>query len=129
MHRRTGKANYPSPWPGQPGTAPAARRRPGAPRQLAARLHEAGDELLGARRWYYAKILRKRATFIGLDVVPYFYALSENYGEPEHDYLLQYEEGRMTWERQATSPPTIFPPCFGPGACDRGSSVQSPLLA
>lgn len=56
------------------------------------------DELLGARRWYYAKVLRKRATFIALDTVPYFYALSENYGEPEHDYLLQYQEGRLTWE-------------------------------
>jgi hypothetical protein len=56
------------------------------------------DQLLGARRWYYAKVLRKRATFISLTVVPYFYALTENYGSPEEDYLLQYEEGRMTWE-------------------------------
>jgi hypothetical protein len=56
------------------------------------------DELLGARRWYYAKVLRKKATFIALDVAPLFYALSENYGEPEEDYLLQYQEGRMTFE-------------------------------
>ena len=27
---------------------------------------------------------------------PYFYALSENYGSPDEDYLLAYEEGRMT---------------------------------
>jgi hypothetical protein len=59
------------------------------------------DELLGARRWYYAKVLRRKATFIALDVVPYFYALSENYGEPEQDYLLQYREGRMTFEAKA----------------------------
>jgi hypothetical protein len=59
------------------------------------------DEMLGARRWYYAKVLRKRATFISLGVVPYFYALSENYGSPEEDYLLQYQEGRMTWEAKA----------------------------
>jgi hypothetical protein len=59
------------------------------------------DELLGARRWYYAKVLRKKATFIALDVVPYFYALSENYGEPEQDYLLQYQEGRLTFEAKA----------------------------
>ena len=59
------------------------------------------DELLGARRWYYAKVLRKKATFIALDVAPYFYALSENYGEPEQDYLLQYQEGRMTFEAKA----------------------------
>ena len=56
------------------------------------------DELLGARRWYYGKILRKRATFIALDVVPYFYALSENYGAPAEDYLAQYQEGRLTFE-------------------------------
>lgn len=56
------------------------------------------DELLGARAWYYAKVLRKKATFISLDVVPYFYALSENYGEPEQDYLVQYDEGRLTVE-------------------------------
>ena len=33
---------------------------------------------------------------ISLDVAPYFYALSENYGSPEEDYLLAYEEGRLT---------------------------------
>jgi hypothetical protein len=59
------------------------------------------DEMLGERRWYYAKVLRKKATFIALDVVPSFYALSENYGEPEQDYLLQYQEGRMTFEAKA----------------------------
>lgn len=56
------------------------------------------DALLGGRAWYYAKVLRKKATFISLDVVPYFYALSENYGEPERDHLVQYDEGRMTHE-------------------------------
>jgi hypothetical protein len=59
------------------------------------------DELLGARRWYYAKVLRKKATFIAPDVVPYFYALSENYGAPAEDYLRQYREGRLTWEAKA----------------------------
>jgi hypothetical protein len=33
---------------------------------------------------------------ISLDIVPYFYALSENYGSPEEDYLFAYEEGRLT---------------------------------
>jgi hypothetical protein len=59
------------------------------------------DEMLSARRWYYAKVLRRRATFISLEVVPNFYALSENYGSPAEDYLLQYQEGRMTWEAKA----------------------------
>ena len=54
------------------------------------------DNALGKRVWYYAKILRKKATMISLDVAPYFYALSENYGSPEEDYLLAYEEGRLS---------------------------------
>lgn len=54
------------------------------------------DNALGKRMWYYAKILRKKATMISLDVAPYFYALSENYGSPEEDYLLAYEEGRLS---------------------------------
>jgi hypothetical protein len=59
------------------------------------------DSLLGARRWYYAKVLRKRATLISLEVVPYFYALSENYGSPEDDYLILYQQGRLTREAKA----------------------------
>ncbi len=54
------------------------------------------DNALGKRIWYYAKILRGKATMISLEVAPYFYALSENYGSPEEDYLLAYEEGRLT---------------------------------
>lgn len=54
------------------------------------------DRALGKKTWYYAKILRKKATMISLDVAPYFYALSENYGSPEEDYLLAYDEGRLT---------------------------------
>jgi len=54
------------------------------------------DNALGKKTWYYAKILRKKATMISLETAPYFYALSENYGSPEEDYLLAYEEGRLT---------------------------------
>ena len=53
------------------------------------------DDALGKKVWYYAKILRKKATMISLDAAPYFYALSENYGSPEEDYLVAYEEGRL----------------------------------
>lgn len=59
------------------------------------------DSLLGKRKWYYAKVLRKKATIIALDVLPYFYALSENYGSPDEDYLLQHEQGRLTQEAKA----------------------------
>jgi hypothetical protein len=54
------------------------------------------DDSLGKKIWYYGKILRRRATFISLEIAPYFYALSENYGSPEEDYLLAYEEGHLT---------------------------------
>src|SRR5690242_16854829 len=40
------------------------------------------DSLLGQRKWYYAKVLRRKSTLISLDVAPYFYALSENFGSP-----------------------------------------------
>lgn len=56
------------------------------------------DQALDKRWWYYAKVLRGRATMIALDIAPSFYALSENYGEPEHDYLDQYRDGQLTHE-------------------------------
>ena len=54
------------------------------------------DSALPRRIWYYAKVLRRKATMISLEVLPYFYALSDNYGSPEEDHLLAYEEGRLT---------------------------------
>ncbi|HUG33896.1 MAG TPA: crosslink repair DNA glycosylase YcaQ family protein, partial [Anaerolineales bacterium] len=53
------------------------------------------DGALNKKIWYYGKILRKKATMISLEIAPYFYALSENYGAPEEDYLVAYEEGRL----------------------------------
>ncbi len=54
------------------------------------------DDALNKKIWYYAKILRGKATMISLEIAPYFYALSENYGAPEEDYLIAYHEGRLT---------------------------------
>jgi len=54
------------------------------------------DGALDKKIWYYAKILRGKATMISLKIAPYFYALSENYGAPEEDYLIAYHEGRLT---------------------------------
>lgn len=71
------------------------------------------DELLGKGEWYYAKILRKKATMISMNVAPFFYALSENYGSPEHDYLTQYEQGRMTQGEK-----TIYETLLNKGALD-----------
>ena len=59
------------------------------------------DSLLGKHVWYYGKILRKRATIISMELAPYFYALTDNYGSPEEDYLTIYEQGLMTQEAKA----------------------------
>jgi len=58
------------------------------------------DQLLSQHRWFYAKLLRRRATMVSLDVLPDFYALSENYGDPQ-DYLLEYQAGTLTAEAKA----------------------------
>lgn len=59
------------------------------------------DELLGKGSWYYARILRHRNTIVSLQDIPYFYALSPNYGTPEEDYLEQYQSGKMTLEAKS----------------------------
>ncbi len=56
------------------------------------------DGMLSQRRWYYGRALRKRNTFISLDALPNFYALSPNYGDYTEDYLIDYEQGLMTQE-------------------------------
>jgi hypothetical protein len=58
------------------------------------------DEALDKRWWYYGKLLRRRATLVDLELLPAFYALSENYGDP-HDYLIEYQEGRLSAEAKA----------------------------
>ncbi|MBN1934789.1 MAG: winged helix DNA-binding domain-containing protein [Anaerolineae bacterium] len=55
------------------------------------------DRSLGQRWWYYGKLLRRRATMISLDLLPYFYACSANYGDL-NDYLQEYQDGVLTLE-------------------------------
>jgi hypothetical protein len=56
------------------------------------------DGMLGKKQWYYARAIHRRNAMISLKLMPYFYALSPNYGDPEHDYLEQYEQGQLTQE-------------------------------
>jgi len=56
------------------------------------------DGMLGKRRWYYGRCIRKRNAMISLDLLPAFYALSPNYGDPEHDFLDQYDQGLLSPE-------------------------------
>ena len=59
------------------------------------------DSLLGARRWYYGRVLRQRNAMISLETLPYFYALTNNYGDPENDYQEQYLQGTLTLEAKS----------------------------
>ncbi len=59
------------------------------------------DSLLGKKRVYYSRTLRRRNTFISLEMLPCFYALSPNYGDWENDYLDQYYQGTMTASAKA----------------------------
>ena len=62
-------------------------------------------------------VLRQGAAQAGHDDQPggppHFYALSENYGEPDKDYLLQYQEGRLSWEAK-----TLYKTILNEGALD-----------
>jgi hypothetical protein len=55
------------------------------------------DDALGKRQWYYGKLLRRRATFVSLEMLPLFYAASDNLGDLD-DYLEEYSAGQMTAE-------------------------------
>lgn len=56
------------------------------------------DDALGQRVWFYGKLIRHKATLVSLKFLPNFYALSDNYGDYEHDYLEEYRLGQLTAE-------------------------------
>ena len=70
------------------------------------------DNSLDKKWWYYGKLLRRRATLVSLDLLPAFYACSENYGGL-HDYLEEYRAGMMTAEARA-----IYEALLGHGPLD-----------
>ncbi|MFN8474981.1 MAG: crosslink repair DNA glycosylase YcaQ family protein [Anaerolineae bacterium] len=55
------------------------------------------DALPIQRRAFYAKLLRGKPMLVSLHCAPYFYALTENFGDPE-DYLAEYEAGTLSLE-------------------------------
>jgi hypothetical protein len=56
------------------------------------------DTLPIAGKVLYGKFLRKKPVFISLELAPYFYALSPNYGNPAEDYLRDYQDGQLSAE-------------------------------
>ncbi len=59
------------------------------------------DNSLDKKWWYYGKLIRDKATLVSLDFLPNLYALSENYGDYEHDYLEEYKAGTLTAEAKS----------------------------
>jgi hypothetical protein len=55
------------------------------------------DELPSRGLVFYGKLVHKKPTLVSLDLLPHFYALSENYGDIE-DYLLEYQDGKLSEE-------------------------------
>jgi hypothetical protein len=55
------------------------------------------DSLPARKAVWYGKLVRGKPTFVSLDLLPAFYALSSNYGGLD-DYLEQYADGRMSKE-------------------------------
>jgi Winged helix DNA-binding domain len=58
------------------------------------------DSLPARKEVWYGKLLRGKPMFVALDLLPAFYALSENYGELD-DYRQQFADGRMSVEAKA----------------------------
>lgn len=56
------------------------------------------DQLLDKRVWYYARVVKKRNTMISMKTIPFFYALSPNYGDPETEIEDQYHQGLLPLE-------------------------------
>jgi hypothetical protein len=56
------------------------------------------DDLLGLHKWYYGRVLALKNSMISLNLLPSFYALSPNYGDPENDYMEDYRKGILPME-------------------------------
>jgi hypothetical protein len=84
------------------------------------------DHLLGKKKWYYARILRKRNTIISLKILPYFYALSPNFGDPENDYLIQYEQGLLPMEAKSVYEALLREGPLNTLALKRAANLTSP---
>jgi len=84
------------------------------------------DHLLGKKKWYYARILKKRNTIISLRILPYFYALSPNFGDPDNDYLIQYEQGLLPMEAKSVYEALLREGALDTLALKRAANLASP---
>ncbi len=56
------------------------------------------DQLLDKKVWYYARVLKKRNTIISMEMIPFFYALSPNFGDPDVEIYDLYHQGLIPVE-------------------------------
>jgi hypothetical protein len=56
------------------------------------------DDFLDKKVWYYGRVLKHRNSIISLRDLPYFYALSPNFGDPEADLQEDYLQGNIPLE-------------------------------
>lgn len=87
------------------------------------------DRLLGKKKWYYARVLKKRNTIISLKSLPYFYALSPNFGDPENDYFIQYEQGMLPIEAKSVYEALLHEGPLNTLALKRMANLSSPSNA
>ena len=53
------------------------------------------DSLPVAKKCFYGKLLRAKPVLVSLDLFPYFYAVSGNYGDLDQ-YLQEYQDGKVS---------------------------------
>jgi hypothetical protein len=58
------------------------------------------DNLLGKKKWYYAKVLRRKSTIISLDLIPNFFALSPSVHDGLGEILFHYKKGSISAEEK-----------------------------
>lgn len=56
------------------------------------------DSMMDQHVWYYGRVLRHKNAFISYESLPYFYALSPNFGSPEDDIADEYQQGKLPLE-------------------------------
>jgi len=58
------------------------------------------DDLIGKKKWYYAKILRRKSTIISLDLIPNFFALAPSVHDGLEEISFHYKKGSLSAEEK-----------------------------
>ena len=58
------------------------------------------DDMIGKKKWYYAKVLRRKSTIISLNMVPNFFALSPTVHDGLEEISFHYRKGLLSAEEK-----------------------------